>query len=216
MNFFVKHLSLPLLAILFAGCASQARNVAGVAAPENVFSYGRRLPNTVQRVAVMPLVCAQPRADLPEGREALSPVLLGELIRTKRFEVVSAGSESLRVRTGRSEWSGAEALPADFFESLRRSYGCDAVLFSELTVFRAYAPISVGWRFKLVDVRTRQILWSADEVFDAPPPSVAKETLSEWCPYYRETAKDDWAVRNSPRQLGQYAAAQMFATLPAR
>jgi len=57
------------------------------------------------------------------------------------------------------ELDRAEILPPDFLDSLQRVYGCDAVLFCELSTFRAYAPLAVGWRMKLVDVRTRQILW---------------------------------------------------------
>lgn len=210
-------LSLLILTTLsLMGCATEARHFADMAPPENVFSYGNRLPATLQRVALLPLVCAQPRADLPEGRDALAPILFGELTRAKRFEVVCVDRESLRIRLGRSNWSGAEALPPDFFESLRLSYGCDAVLFSELTVFHPYAPVSVGWRFKLIDTRTRQILWSADEVFDAPPPSEPNDALSEWIPCWKERAHDNWAIRNSPRELGQYAAARLFATLPGR
>ena len=122
----------------------------------------------------------------------------------------------LRSRTGQSGWTGAEVLPADFFESLRRAYGCDAVLFCQLTVFRAYAPLAVGWRMKMVDTRTRQILWAADEVFDAGQPSVLNGARHYQLAEHRASEPDDWGIRNSPRQFGQYAAAQLAARLPDR
>ena len=203
---------------MFAGCATQAHH-AGVLTPdyqpENIFTYAH-LPSNFQRVAVLPLAYEAPRADLPEGCEALTPVLLTEVAKTKKFEVVSVNSDMLRSCTGQSGWTGAEVLPADFFESLRRSYGCDAVLFCQLTVFHPYAPLAVGWRMKMVDTRTRQILWAADEVFDAGQPSVLSGARHYQLAEHRASEADDWGIRNSPRQFGQYAAAQLVARLPGR
>jgi len=107
-------------------------------------------------------------------------------------------------------------LPGEFFESLQRTYGCDAVLFCQLTVFQAYAPLAVGWRFKMVDVRTRQILWVADEVFDAGQRSVLNGARRYDLSNFKSRESDGWGIRNSPRQFGQYAAARLLATLPDR
>src|ERR1022692_2937979 len=87
---------------LFAGCATQARHVGLLTPeyrPENIFTYAH-LPSNFQRVAVLPLACEAPRAELPEGCEALTPVLLTEVAKTKKFEVVSVNSEMLRSCTG--------------------------------------------------------------------------------------------------------------------
>ncbi len=220
MNFFARtHLLLLATCALLAGCATQARNLAALAPdyrPENVFSYPPTLPMNLQRVAVLPLACEEPHANLPEGCEALNPVLLTELAKLKKFEVVAVNRENLRSRTGRSSWTGAEVLPAEFFASLQRTYGCDAVLFCQLTVFHAYAPITVGWRFKMVDTRTRQILWAADEVFDAGQKTVLNGAARFQATALRGSEADGWSIRNSPRQFGQYAAARLLATLPDR
>ena len=204
---------------LFAGCAAPAGNL-GLLSPDyrpaNTFAYPATLSLNLQRVAVLPLACEEPRADLPDGCDALNPVLLSELAKLKTFEVVAVNRENLRSRTGRSSWTGAEVLPADFFDSLHRVYGCDAVLFCQLTVFQAYAPLAVGWRLKLVDVRTRQILWAADEVFDAGQQSVLNAAQRYQLAHFKNQESDGWSVRNSPRQFGQYAAARLLATLPER
>ena len=164
-----------VVGVLLTGCAApenrQMYQSPGCR-PENVFRYSESLPADIRRVAVLPLACENQRTDLQEGCEALNPILQGELIRTKKFEVVSANADLLRNRTGRLTWTGAEILPRDFFSSLREAYGCDAVLFCQLTVFRAYAPLAIGWRMKLVDVRTRQTLWAADDIVDAGEPAV--------------------------------------------
>ena len=205
--------------VLLAGCATPARPLALLAPeyrPENTFAYPSVIPLSLQRVAVLPLACEEPRADLPDGCEALNPVLLAELAKTKKFEVVAVNRENLRSCTGRAGWTGAEILPADFFNSLQRIYGCDAVLFCQLTVFHAYAPLAVGWRFKMVDTRTRQILWASDEIFDAGQPAVLNSARRYQLAELKSATADGWAMQNSPRQFGQYAAAHLLATLPGR
>jgi len=211
----------PLLAICccFAGCATQARHLTLLKPeyqPDNIFAYPDYLPLNLQRVAVLPLACDEPRANLPEGCEALNPVLLNELAKLKKFEIVPVHGEHLRSRTGRATWTGTEVLPADFLETLQRTYGCDAVLFCQLTVFHAYAPLAIGWRFKLVDTRTRQIVWAADEVFDASQLTVANGARRFQFTSAQSASADDWSIRNSPRQFGQYAAARLLARLPGR
>ncbi|HEV2329563.1 MAG TPA: hypothetical protein VGY56_12350 [Verrucomicrobiae bacterium] len=102
------------------------------------------------------------------------PVLQAELIKTGQFEAVAADSQTLRNCTGRLGWTGEEDLPLNFFDSLKQYYGCDAVLFCHLTVFRSSPPPAIGWRLKLADVKTGQTLWAANDVFDANDPGVAK------------------------------------------
>jgi hypothetical protein len=192
--------------------------------PDNVFLYPSVLPADLKRVAVLPLACEEPHGDLMDGCEILNPILHSELIKTKKFEVISVGPDILRNRTGRPAWTGTEILPRNFFDSLHRVYGCDGVLFCQLTVFRAYAPLAVGWRLKLVDIHTQQTLWAADEVFDAGQKSVLRGARHYQSPQRRfwtealfgTGAPDDWYIRNSPRQFGEYAVAQLLATMPNR
>jgi hypothetical protein len=144
--------------------------------------------------------------------------LLEELIRTKKFEVVSVSPEILRRHTGRADWTGAEILPADFFSQLQREYGCDAVLFCQLTKFHAYAPLTIGWRMKLVDVHTRQIIWAADEVFDTKQPAVGAGAwlVQQERQLVTPEFNDEWAGLNSPSRFGRDSAARLLATLPER
>lgn len=185
--------------------------------PQNIFAYPAKLSPDLLRVAVLPLAAEGRDADLPEGCDVLNPILRDELVKTKKFEVVAVSPEVLRHRTGQPAWTGAETLPADLLESLRRVYGCDAVLFAELTAFRAYAPLAVGWRLKLVDARSGQTLWAADEIFDASRPAVAggAKHFQRRAPLAGGPA-DDWAMLNSPRQFGRFSAAAVLACLPER
>jgi len=185
---------------------------------DNAFELSPYLPADLRRVAVLPLAWEGSQIDLSQGCETLGPVLLAELIKTKKFEAVSVSPEDLRSQTGRLNWTGAEILPADFLDSLQRVYGCHAVLFCQLTVFRAYTPLAVGWRMKLVDVRTGQILWAVDKIFDAEQPKVLKQARRYHFggPWFAHDSSNDQQVENSPRQFGQYTITQVLSTLPNR
>ncbi len=186
--------------------------------PANVFAYPARLSSDLQRVAVLPLACGSTADNLPAGCETLEPVLRAQLAKTRMFETVAVDREKLRAATGRAAWTGTETLPPDFLKSLRREYGCDGVLFSEVTVFHAYAPMAIGWRLKLVDARSGMILWAADEVFDASQPAVARAAKN----FYKSSSLFDfsreksWEMMHSPSRFGGYAVAALLATLPPR
>jgi hypothetical protein len=210
-----------LACLLLAGCAtsqpSAGQNKTG-ARPSNTFANVGFLPARLQRVAMLPVASEPSDPALAGNCEALRPVIREELIRTRKFEVVSVDPELLRRRTGRTDWTGGETLPADFLGLLQREYGCDAVLFCQLTTFRAYAPLTIGWRMKMVDVHTRQIIWAADEVFDT---AKAPASFRGWLVQQVQEAcgpesPAKWAAKNSPDSFSHAAAARLLATLPER
>lgn len=203
----------------------------------NVFSSSAELPLNLKRVLVLPLACDQFAGTMADGCKMLSPALNAELIKTGRFEVADATPEVLRRCTGQLSWTGQEVLPADFFSSLRDVYGCDGVLFCQLTVFRPDPPLAVGWRLKLVDAATGTILWASDEIFDANNLETAKSakeferrrqphqgigydiySFFGWC--LNSTTKsaldDQWNILHSPRLFGEFAAKKTLETIPQR
>jgi hypothetical protein len=198
--------SLPRNAILTSTCR-----------PENIYAPHPQLPADLRRVVVLPTAADTHHAERLEGRDTLEPVLVTELIKTRLFEVVCADPAEVIGRTGERDWASTEALPANFFTSMRDAYDCEAVLFAELTVFRPYPPIAVGWRLKLVDARTLQILWAGDEVFDAGKVAV-REAARRYALREQRSRKgaDGWAAGKSPRLFGQYATASLLDTLPKR
>jgi hypothetical protein len=132
--------------------------------------------------------------------------------------VVTVDAARLHRASGQSSWTGTESLPADFLAYLRREYGCDGVLFAELTAYRAYAPLAVGWRLKLVDARSGHVIWAADELFDGARPDVTKaaQIFAKHELVQQFMHGDNWLAANSPRQFGSYAAASLLNTLPGR
>jgi hypothetical protein len=229
--------------IIFAGCVAPAGDVGWAqenSSLGNVFTAAPVLPPDVKRVLVLPLASEASSGTLSDGCEMLAPVLRAELVKTGRFEIVAAHPETLRRCTGRLSWTGEEALPTNFFDALQQVYGCDAVMFCQLTVFRPNAPLAIGWRLKLTEVRTKKILWAVDEVFDARNRAVAKSALQFKKHQQRphrlphnlldlldvlsvcagtETlpaSEGQWVILHSPLYFGQYSAAKVLATLPQR
>jgi hypothetical protein len=221
----------------WAGVASGGGLFGSDIKPDNVFKAGPALPASVKRVVVLPLAREDSRADFAGGCEMLDPVLQSELIQTKKFEVVTIGPKQLQGLTGELAWTGTEELPGNFFDSLRRAYACDAVLFCQLTTFHPYAPLAVGWRMKLVDVSTQKIIWAADMVYDAGNAGTAREAqqfqkqqqgvpaaprkffqrVTGWIYHDPPPATEDqWTILNSPRYFGQFSVAKLLQTLPAR
>jgi len=207
--------------IVFPGCAlpqPSAHLLTPTYRPRNVFAWGSSLPPEVRRVAVLPMACDPNDADMAYGRDALEPIMRVELAKLRRFELISVNPDSLKARTGHSTWGCEEALPNDLFTWLGESHGCDAVLFCRLTTFRGYAPLAVGWRMRLIDIRTHATLWAGDEVFDARQPAVLAVSWHAQLAGLLTGGRnmDEWEIKNSPRQFGQCAAAQLLATLPGR
>jgi hypothetical protein len=204
---------------------------------QNTFVSSSELPVDLRRVVILPLASDTFNSPLSDGCQMLGPVLQAELIKTGKFEVVSADPETLRNCTGRLSWTGEEALPPNFFDSLKQFYGCDAVLFCELTTFRASPPLAIGWRLKLADVKSGKIIWAADEIYDANDSNVRKAaqlyekreqphqslvfhiySFLAWCinTPTRTALDDQWNILHSPRYFGQFSADQVLKTLPQR
>jgi hypothetical protein len=161
----------------------------------------------------------------------LETVLYAELEKSGRFEVIPVSGEQLREWTGQASWRADEQLPLNFLERLRDGTGCDAVMFSQLIRYQPYEPLAVGWKFALVEKRETvldataapksavpEILWSADEVFDAGDVGVANAARAYYSQHLRNEAplSDPATVLGSPSRFGQYTLNALFATLPDR
>src|SRR5690348_3045480 len=143
----MKHLFLALFMMVspvFCGLKVFADNTGMPSA--NVYVSSKVLPAGLKRVLLLPLACEKSDVNygnLSEGCRMLNPVLQSELTKAGRFEVVTLTPEALRSCTGQLSWNSSETLPADFFSNLRSVYGCDAVLFCDLSTFRPNEPLAV-------------------------------------------------------------------------
>lgn len=186
--------------------------------PTNIYQASARLPQNVRRVAVLPVTVAAPDLTTEIGRDDLEPVLHAELRKANAFEIVVLSREELRGLTGRTEWTAKDELPLEFFERLRATTGCDAVMFCQLVHYRPHTPIAVGWDIKLVDSRKPQILWAIDEVFSAGDGATARAARQYYTKHVQTSGplNDSWSMLESPRRFAQYTVNAVIATLPAR
>jgi hypothetical protein len=222
---------LPLLAsacaLVLTGCAElqsvcesplAAAAITPAPSVRNVYHSSDKLPANVRRVAVLPLAADLSDPAAESGQQSLQPVLHAELARARMFDLSLVKPEQLKLWTGQAYWTAEEKLPPDFFQRLERELGCDAVLFSRLTVYRPYPPLLIGWDLKLIDCVDPHVRWSVDEVFDASAPGVAAAARR-----YHQTGLCGWCCGSepstallSPRRFGQYSASLLVGALPTR
>jgi|SRR5581483_6456571 len=223
-----------MAAFLLPGCAVITSSVPELVPnyqPVNVYRQSEEMPGSVRRVAVLPLTTTTSSALLQAGAEDLETILYAELEKSGRFEVIPVSAGQLREWTGQSSWRADELLPLNFFEKLRDGTGCDAVLFCQLIRYQPYEPLAVGWKFSLVEKGGKskgstaatkdaklQIVWSADEVFDAGDIAVANAARSYYSQHLRNEAPapDSSTILGSPSRFGQYTLSALFGTLPVR
>jgi hypothetical protein len=183
----------------------------------NVFRKEAVLPATLRRVAVLPLSYNESDAATVSGEQLLEPVFEAELKKTSRFETVFVKPAQLQLWSGRERWDDFDELPPELLRVLGEKTGCDGVLFARLTHFKAYPPIIVGWRMKLVALDA-DILWSADELFDAAEERVSNSArrFSRGRVKSNPALEDSRSILLAPSSFGQYTAHEVFQTLPAR
>ncbi|HEX4343477.1 MAG TPA: hypothetical protein VH255_08805 [Verrucomicrobiae bacterium] len=204
------------LQLVLTGCATPPKTANKA---DNVHKEVGTLPGNIRRVAVLPLAGRAGDEFVADGCEALSSIVFEEFAKTKKFEAVRISPETLRDISGASSWTGGETLPANLLNSFNETEGCDAVLFSELTIFQPYAPITVGWRLKLVDTKTQKILWAVDEIFDTAKLSSATEArhkMRDAVAGFYQSPKEDWTDLHSPERVGRSSVDIVLATLPTR
>lgn len=204
-----------------SGCASTGRDLADAAKQTAYFTpanhHGEaRLPATVRRVLLLPVSGG---SIVPEDTAAaLENVLATELLRSVRFEVVRLSRTECLQRFGAPEFSSAGPLPHDFMPTLARAFAVDAVLFVDVTAYRAYRPLALGLRAKLATVDSTRLLWTFDDVFDADDVTVTNSVRR----YYetggagRGPLDAAHGALQSPNRFAAYVAAATFDTLPPR
>jgi hypothetical protein len=207
--------------LLGAGCKSFREDAKDRALDRKYFvptnyTGEAQLPGIVRRVLLLP-VCGG-SVTPPETTETIEEVFATELQQQLRFEVVRLSRTECMRRFGAPEFSSAAALPHDFLAELGRDYGADAVLFVDLTAYRAYRPLALGVRAKLATVEQTRLLWSFDQIFSADDPAVSNSVRR----YYGTSDTSGipydpgYGALQSPGKFAAYVAAATFKTLPAR
>ena len=208
-------------ALTWTGCAAVLDEIptAGpVHRPTNIYRGVEKLPKDLKRVAVLPLYSDTKDYATEQVRPGLQKALWSELSKASRFELVAVPAEQLADWTGRRNWGSSEELPEGFLERIKARTGCDGILFCQLTGLRAYPPLAIGWRLRLIDTEGTRVWWAADEWFDAGDAAVAnaaRQHHMERAPKPKALA-DPQQILYSPLRFGTYTASVLAATCPTR
>ena len=185
--------------------------------PANIFWRSEPMPIDMRRLAILPIATEQNDSILEEGRKNLADILGTELRKTAYFDFVNVSEADLERWSGRGAWKLSDELPETLLDEIRIRTGCDALLFVELSGYRPYAPVSMGWKLTIVDAMEHHIWWSVDETADSGRQDVArgakryfKENLSE------SNNKTIGLSLKSPRRFGQYVLNKLVGTMPPR
>ena len=220
----------PLMRAIFAALGGLALGLAGGCAVANSlidpvvigpffevknFTGVARLPATLHRVVLLP-VAGTPGVTV-ETLASFDPVMLAELQRVARFEVVVADPAALERFCDHPRLLSSDTLPAQFLSLLGREYGADAVMFIDVTASSTYQPLVLGLRAKLAST-DGTILWAFDTLFAARDPAVANAARRYDRQRHPSADPGDtsYTVLRSPARFADYAAAAAFATLPPR
>lgn len=196
------------------GCQSMQRRAQwrNPAPPQNFFH-----PETegvqIRRVALLPFY--NDRLDLQQLAN-VETAFRAELTRNALFEIVPVSRLEMEEITGRPQLASTDLVPADLLAELRRRHGVDGILFTDLTHYFPYRPVSIGVRSKLVDVGNGDIRWAFDYLFDSGNPSTANDArdfnqLTDARGYPFRTDTD--IILQSPSRFAQYAANRTYASL---
>ena len=180
----------------------------------NVYTSPDGLPANLQRVAVMPLVPGRGNRSAERGVPLIQQLFTEELSRARIFDVVTLTPDRLDTLIGVQALYSDSRLPVEFISKIKEETGCQAVLFAELTTFRAYPPMAVGWKLHLFDLETEELVWAADEVFDAGQATVAnalrrhiREKLSP-----NNASATQLLVLDSPREMARFSLGELIGT----
>jgi len=195
------------------GC-SNTRRVVNLCPPPPLPSYHdlkEGIP--IRRVAVLPLSYEAGNVNFPRDMDA---AFNAELSKTSMFELVVVGRPEMEAIFGRQQVSSVGALPGEFLGEIAAQFGVDAVLFTDITHYFPYQPISIGVRTKLVDVRSGEIRWAFDYLFDSGKPKVAA-TARQFFLTNTQTnlpvKNDGDSVLQSPLRFSRYVAWETYRSL---
>ena len=188
----------------------------------NYYSADNDWQDNIQVVAVMPLVPGRGDEWSLQGVEHMQPVLTEELTRCNQFEAITITPHRLRALTGIKQVRPLAKLPNKFQEIIQhldKEKGTrkvvDAILFCELSSYRPYPPLAMGWKLHLFDLETQQLVWAFDEVFDAGDPRLVN-SLRRHIRDYRLTTLDNFReimIIDSPRSLARYSLSTALETM---
>jgi hypothetical protein len=156
----------------------------------------------------------------PDALREMDKTFHAEFNKPHVFEGVRVDRSEMMQIIHRDQLPSTETVPRELLLALRDKYAAEAVLFTDITHYRPYRPISIGVRTKLVSLSTNDVLWAIDASFDSADPAIADAARN----FSKRTeqnpniipASDSSGVLLSPQRFARFVAREVFATLPKR
>ena len=145
-------------------------------------------------------------------------VFVKEMSKFGVFEPMSVSTKFCKDFFGKERLSSSEALPDNFLKILVEKFGANGVLFIDLHSYKAYRPLSLGVRAKLVDLKSGEFMWAIDETIDTGEASVmvAANLYQRGNHVQALSEKTSSSILQSPRLFSKFVAHTLFSTLPNR
>ena len=122
--------------------------------PTNLYP-AERLPANFSRVAVLPCYFADEDSPL---LDYVDEVFHQELSKQRLFETVRVSPEQMKALFGKKRVSSSGQLPETLLADIETATGANGILFVDLDSYRAYKPLALGIRAKLVDAKRADFL----------------------------------------------------------
>lgn len=170
----------------------------------------------MRRVALLPLWNENLSGEYLRDVDA---AFSAELTKKAVFEVVPVTRAQMESICGERQLSSVEVLPAEALARLRARFAVEGVIFTDLTSFSPYRPLSMGVRAKLIDVATGQIRWAFDYIYDTGNASVAaaaKKFQLQYSNEHQPLTGDGGSILLSPGRFAKYVANETYGSLQAQ
>ncbi|EDY82435.1 hypothetical protein VDG1235_2057 [Verrucomicrobiia bacterium DG1235] len=172
----------------------------------------KEFPEHLRRVALLPLY--KGRYDHID-MELIEENFTQELGKLNLFELVTVEPDRMNEIFGVERYSSVEILPTKLLSKLHEIYAIDGVMLIDVTFFNAYQPVGLGVRAKLLDGHSGQLVWAADETFDAANPAVSNAARK----YFQTQSTTQYPLQqtqtslHSPIRFSKYVAYALFDTI---
>ena len=205
------------LVLLLGACSSvdpRSPDFGPVYKPRNV--RGPEVwPENVRRIAVLPAYDATNRLT-SEFINGYDSSWRRALDHAQRAEFVSLSRSTMTNWFTRASFSSSDPLPFGMLGRIARETGAQAVLFLDLTHCSPYPPLTLSYRARLVDLKSGDIIWMADEIVDG----AAAETSRGARRFARENSAIPgdaaYGILQSPTRFADYAFQTITAAMPPR
>lgn len=172
----------------------------------------KAFPAHLRRVALLPVY--KGRYDHID-MEMIEANFVQELGKLNLFEVVPIEPGQMDDLFGVERFSSVEILPTKLLSKLHEIYAIDGVMLIDATYYNAYQPVGMGFRAKLLDGHSGELVWAADETFDGAEPAVSNAARK----YFQTKSTTEYplqrtqTVLHSTARFSKYVAHALFGTI---